>query len=278
MLDLVPQSGVRVADVPGRAGSSRSSSATTGPRVVTISVNGDVELPANAVAAIQQSSLLGEKYVELAAAGQRGAPGHAWRTARGSRSSGPTATSRSRSCSARCRWCSTAAGWPSCRPSTGSSATRSRAARPRSRTRSTSSTPSSVGSTQQKDGDQPGAGQRRTRSPPPWPPARRRSRTALDTIGPGLDVINEQRDLLVSMLEGLARLGDVGTRIINQSAANTIADLQLLQPILTQLAAAGPEPRRLAGAAAQLPVPRQLPVGAELPRGADRWVWRCSPT
>ena len=43
------------------------------------------------------------------------------------------------------------------------------------------------------------------------------------------------------MLEGLARLGDVGTRIINQSAANTIADLQLLQPILTQLAAAGPD-------------------------------------
>ena len=64
---------------------------------------------------------------------------------------------------------------------------------------------------------------------------------ALDTIGPGLDVINEQRDLLVSMLEGLARLGDVGTRIINQSAANTIEDLTLLQPILTQLAAAGPD-------------------------------------
>ncbi len=65
--------------------------------------------------------------------------------------------------------------------------------------------------------------------------------TALDTIGPGLDVINEQRDLLVSMLESLARLGDVGTRIINQSAADTVADLQLLQPILTQLAAAGPD-------------------------------------
>ena len=42
------------------------------------------------------------------------------------------------------------------------------------------------------------------------------------------------------MLESLARLGDVGTRVINQSAANTIADLELLQPILSQLAAAGP--------------------------------------
>src|SRR5215218_6605214 len=50
--------------------------------------------------------------------------------------------------------------------------------------------------------------------------------TALDTIGPGLEVINEQRDLLVSMLESLARLGDVGTRVIQQSAANTVADLE----------------------------------------------------
>ena len=37
--------------------------------VVTVTVNGDVDLPANAVAAIQQSSLLGEKYIELAAPG-----------------------------------------------------------------------------------------------------------------------------------------------------------------------------------------------------------------
>jgi phospholipid/cholesterol/gamma-HCH transport system substrate-binding protein len=63
---------------------------------------------------------------------------------------------------------------------------------------------------------------------------------ALDTIGPGLDVLNQQHDLLVSMLQSLARLGDVGTRIINQSGADTVADLQLLQPILSQLAAAGP--------------------------------------
>jgi phospholipid/cholesterol/gamma-HCH transport system substrate-binding protein len=66
-------------------------------------------------------------------------------------------------------------------------------------------------------------------------------REALDTIGPGLDVINEQRDQLVSMLEGLARLGRVGTRIIDKSAANTVEDLRLLQPILSQLAAAGPD-------------------------------------
>ena len=50
-----------------------------------------------------------------------------------------------------------------------------------------------------------------------------------------------QRDLLVGMLDSLARLGDVGTRVINQAGANTVEDLKSLQPILSQLAAAGPD-------------------------------------
>ena len=95
-------------------------------------------------------------------------------------------------------------------------------------------------------------------------------------------MINQQRDLLVSMLQGLARLGDVGTRIINQSATDTVADLQLLQPILTQLAAAGPD---LAGsldllltypfpASSVIGSPKQRrPHAAELPAGrADRGI------
>ena len=64
------------------------------------------------------------------------------------------------------------------------------------------------------------------------------------------------------MLKSLARLGDVGTRIINQSAADTVADLQLLQPILTQLAAAGPD---LAGSLDLLltyPFPASSVIGA----------------
>ena len=65
VLDLVPQSGVRVANVPvGRVEKIALGNAWTA--VVTVQVNGDVHLPANAVASIQQSSLLGEKYVQLA--------------------------------------------------------------------------------------------------------------------------------------------------------------------------------------------------------------------
>src|SRR3712207_6076756 len=69
VLDLVPQSGVRVADVPVGRVEAIELDEEDWTAVVTISVNGDVELPGNAVAAIQQSSLLGEKYVELAPPG-----------------------------------------------------------------------------------------------------------------------------------------------------------------------------------------------------------------
>jgi phospholipid/cholesterol/gamma-HCH transport system substrate-binding protein len=67
VLDLVPQAGVRVNDVPvGRV--ERVDLAKDGwTAEVTVAVNGDVALPANAQAQLRQSSLLGEKFVELAA-------------------------------------------------------------------------------------------------------------------------------------------------------------------------------------------------------------------
>ena len=68
VLDLVQQSGVKVADVPvGRVDKIELQDDWTA--LVTLTVNGNVDLPANAVAKIQQSSLLGEKFIELAAPG-----------------------------------------------------------------------------------------------------------------------------------------------------------------------------------------------------------------
>ncbi|MHA3704057.1 MCE family protein [Jatrophihabitans sp. YIM 134969] len=66
VLDLVPQSAVKVGNVPV----GRVTKIALGPdgrtAVVTVQVNGDVSLPGNAIASIQQTSLLGEKYVDLA--------------------------------------------------------------------------------------------------------------------------------------------------------------------------------------------------------------------
>ncbi|AHH99668.1 MCE family protein [Kutzneria albida] len=67
VLDLVPQAGVKVNDVPvGRV--EKVSVAPGGwSAEVSMVVNGTVRLPADATANLRQSSLLGEKYVELVA-------------------------------------------------------------------------------------------------------------------------------------------------------------------------------------------------------------------
>ena len=238
VLDLVPQSGVRVADVPVGRVESIELDEDDWTALVTITVNGDVELPANAVAAIQQSSLLGEKYVELAPPGNEEPEGRLDddalitldRTNRNveveellgalslvlnggglaqlqtiNRELGDALEGREAEIKDTLGQLDTFIG--------GLDAQKEEINRALDRTNELAATLAARTSTIEN---------------------------ALDTIGPGLDVINEQRDLLVSMLEGLARLGDVGTRIINQSAADTIEDLTLLQPILTQLAAAGP--------------------------------------
>jgi phospholipid/cholesterol/gamma-HCH transport system substrate-binding protein len=67
-LDLVPQAGVRVNDVPVGRVERISLDRTTGKIAdVTLEINGDVQLPANAIASVEQTSLLGEKYVSLSA-------------------------------------------------------------------------------------------------------------------------------------------------------------------------------------------------------------------
>jgi phospholipid/cholesterol/gamma-HCH transport system substrate-binding protein len=63
VLDLVPQSNVKVNDVA--VGKVVAVSLQGWTAKVKVKVNGDVKLPANARAAITQTSLLGEKFVEL---------------------------------------------------------------------------------------------------------------------------------------------------------------------------------------------------------------------
>ena len=260
VLDLVQQSGVKVADVPvGRVDKIELHDDWTA--LVTLTVNGDVDLPANAVAKIQQSSLLGEKFVELAAPGNEKPEGklrdhpriplradQPERRGRGAPRRALAGPQRRRAGPA-----------PDDQPGARRGAAGPRVRRPQHAR--PSSTRSSAASTR-RSRRSTGRWTARTRSPAPSRRAPPRSTPRWTDIGPGLDVINQQRDLLVSMLQSLARLGDVGTRIINQSAADTVADLQLLQPILTQLAAAGPD---LAGSLDLLltyPFPASSVIGA----------------
>ena len=238
VLDLVPQSGVRIADVPvGRVEEIELADDWTA--VVTVEVDGSVDLPANAVAMIQQSSLLGEKYVELAAPGGEPATGELSdgalipldRTNRNVEVEellGALSLVLNGGGIAQLQTINAELGM----------ALEGRADAVRNtltqldtfiggldaQKEEINRALDSVDALATTLADNTGT-----------------ITTALDSIGPGLDVITEQRDLLVGMLESLAALGEVGTRVINEAGADTVADLQLLQPVLTQLAAAGPD-------------------------------------
>jgi phospholipid/cholesterol/gamma-HCH transport system substrate-binding protein len=62
---------------------------------------------------------------------------------------------------------------------------------------------------------------------------------AVDTLPQGLKVLADQRRQLTTMLESLSRLGAVGTKVINASQDDTVANLKAISPILTQLNKAG---------------------------------------
>jgi phospholipid/cholesterol/gamma-HCH transport system substrate-binding protein len=239
VLDLVPQSGVRVADVPVGRVEEIELDEDDWSAVVTISVNRDVDLPANAVAAIQQSSLLGEKYVELAPPGNEEPQGSLQdgdritldRTNRNVEVEellGALSLVLNGGGLAQLQTINRELG----------EALEGREAEIKD---TLDQLDTFIGGLDEQKAEINRALDRANELAATLGARTATIENALDTIGPGLDVINEQRDLLVSMLEGLARLGNVGTRIVQQSAASTVEDLKLLQPVLTQLAAAGPD-------------------------------------
>ena len=65
VVDLVPNNSVRVNDVPVGVVRDVSLAPDGWTAQVTVEVNGAVVLPANATARLRQTSLLGEKFVEL---------------------------------------------------------------------------------------------------------------------------------------------------------------------------------------------------------------------
>ncbi|MFE2465994.1 MCE family protein [Streptomyces mirabilis] len=62
---------------------------------------------------------------------------------------------------------------------------------------------------------------------------------AVDTMPPALKVLADQRRDLTRMLTALSKLGTTGTKVVNASHDDTVANLRQLRPILQQLNKAG---------------------------------------
>ncbi|MGW7383138.1 MCE family protein [Streptomyces sp. NPDC054794] len=62
---------------------------------------------------------------------------------------------------------------------------------------------------------------------------------AVDTLPPALKALADQRKDLTKMLTALSNLGKTGTKVVNASHDDTVANLKKLQPILRELNKAG---------------------------------------
>jgi phospholipid/cholesterol/gamma-HCH transport system substrate-binding protein len=78
---------------------------------------------------------------------------------------------------------------------------------------------------------------------------------ALDTFPQALQILKDERGQLVTMLSSLANLGDVATRVITGTEQNFVSSLNSLTPVLHQLAAAGQNLPRAMKVALSFPFP-----------------------
>ncbi|MFG2657207.1 MCE family protein [Streptomyces sp. NPDC048425] len=84
---------------------------------------------------------------------------------------------------------------------------------------------------------------------------------AVDTMPPALKVLADQRRDLTKMLTALSKLGKTGTKVVNASHDDTIANLKQLRPILQQLNKAGGDLPNSLELLTTYPFPRNV-VGA----------------
>ncbi len=235
VLDLVPQSAVKVNDVTvGTVQKIRLSGWTAR---VQVSVRDNVKLPDNATAAIRQTSLLGEKFVQLAAPTEGKSSG---RLSNGdviplSRTKRNAEVEEVLSAFALLL---NGGGLPQLRTINAELA-KAFTGRESQAKDALHQLDAFIGGLDDQKQDIIAALEALDRLSAQLAEQRTTVANAVDALGPGLRVLSDQRQQLVAMLKALSRLGDVGTRVIEQSRDDLVANLQSLQPILTQLVRAG---------------------------------------
>ncbi|MFC4147376.1 MCE family protein [Micromonospora mangrovi] len=235
VLDLVPQAAVKVDDVT--VGTVEKISLAGWTARVTLRLGRDVRLPANATAAVRQSSLLGEKYVTVAppptgAATRRLAAGDVIplsRTNRGAEVEEVLAALGlllNGGGLAQLRTINEELG--------NALAGREPAVRDALHQLDTF-----IGGLDRQKADLVRALDALDRLTGRLDRQKQVLGDAVDSLGPGLTVLAGQRAQLTRALTALDRLGAVGTRVVDRSREDTLADVRALQPILEQLVRAG---------------------------------------
>lgn len=237
VLDLVPQASVEVDNVPVGKVVSISLNRANWTADVTMSVNGDVKLPANADADLQQSSLLGEKYVQLIAP-----PGGQAQGTLADDASIPLArTNRNvevEEVFGALSMLLNGGGVQQIQTISRELNAATTGNEPAIR-QLLSNVDSLMASLNSHSSDITRALDGVNRLSATLSTQQDQIAGVLSNLGPGLSVLNSQRDQLVSMLQSLSDLSGVAVDTVHKSQADLIADLKSLQPTLQQLAKAG---------------------------------------
>ncbi|MFD8498615.1 MCE family protein [Amycolatopsis sp. NPDC059657] len=235
VLDLVPQAGVKVNEVPVGRVEAVGLAKDGWNAEVTVRVNGDVKLPANALANIRQSSLLGEKFVELAApSGGQGtlADGATIPLARTNRNVEVEEILGSLSLLLN------GGGVDQLNTITKelNNATEGREPDIKALLNNADELVSSL---DKQSGNITKALDGLNRLSSTLNAQKDTAVKAIDNLGPGLGVLEQQRGQLVTMLNALNNLSGVATETINKSKEDLVADLKALLPTLQKLGEAG---------------------------------------
>jgi phospholipid/cholesterol/gamma-HCH transport system substrate-binding protein len=237
VLDLVPQSGVKVNEVPVGRVDEINLASDGWTAEVTLLVNGDVALPANALAKLRQSSLLGEKYIELSAppAGE----------ARGKLADGALIPLNRTNRNTEVEEVLGALSMLLNGGGVGqlqkisrelNNALAGNETNVRNALDNVTTFVSTLDSSRSEitraiDGLNRLAGTLNTQ--------RDQIAGAIDNLGPGLRVLADQRSQLVTMLQALDSLSGVAVDTVHKSQADIVADLKALMPTLQKLGEAG---------------------------------------
>ncbi|RJQ79145.1 MCE family protein [Amycolatopsis panacis] len=237
VLDLVPQSGVKVNEVPVGQVKAIGLTPDGWHAEVTVEVNGDVKLPANALANVKQSSLLGEKYVELASPGAD--------QAQGKLADGATIPLAR---TGRDVEVEEVLGALSMLLNGGGIAQLNTitkeldnvtAGREPDLKALLANANELVTNLDQQSANITRALDGLDRLSMTLRDQKDKLVGAVDNLGPGLGVLEQQRGQLVTMLNALSNLSGVATDTVNKSKADLVADLKALTPTLQKLGEAG---------------------------------------
>ncbi|NUT51526.1 MAG: MCE family protein [Saccharothrix sp.] len=236
VLDLVPHAGVKVDDVAVGKVEDITLSEDGYTALVRIAVRGDVLLPANADARLRQSSLLGEKYVELAAPPERSASplvdGAVIPVSRTNRN--PEVEEVFGALSMLLNGGGIAQVQDISRELTAALSGNEAAVRSLLSTVDTL-----VGTLDAHKDEIIRALEGMDRLAASLASRKADIGEVLDGLEPGLRVLNEQRGRLVGLLDALRGLSDVAVDTVNRSRDDLVADLKALEPTLRRLAESG---------------------------------------